>query len=75
MSLPSLVFTVTVPALRPSLGVVIIVWAHTGSAASAKVLPSAAAVPNSAMRRVTLSSNEMRSPSIYASNILTPAKA
>jgi hypothetical protein len=73
MSLPSLAFTVTVPALRPSLGVVIMVCAHTGSAASAKMLPSAA-VPNSAVRRVALSSNEMRSPSIQASTIVTPAK-
>ena len=50
ISLPSLVFTFTAPAVRPSVGVTIMVCACTGWTASAKVLPSAAA-PNSAVRR------------------------
>ena len=49
MSLPSLVLTFTAPAVRPSEGVVIMVWACTGWTASAKVVPSAA--PASALRR------------------------
>ena len=41
MSLPSLVLTLTSPAVSPSAGVVIMVCAHTGWTDSAKLLPSA----------------------------------
>jgi len=43
----------------PSAGVTIMVCAHTGWTASAKVVPNAA-VPNRAVRRETLSSKEMQ---------------
>ena len=39
MSLPSLVLTLTAPAVSPSAGVTIMVCACTGWTASAKVLP------------------------------------
>src|SRR5688572_23434198 len=64
MSLPSLVLTLTSPAVSPSAAVVIMVWAHTGWTDNAKLLPSA--VPTIAVRRDRPCSVReiMRSPSI-----------
>src|SRR5437660_456542 len=64
MSLPSLVFTLTSPAVKPSAGVVMTVCAQTGWAARAKPAPSVVAAASAVRRDSAVSLRETRSPSM-----------
>src|SRR3954471_4606621 len=74
MSLPSLVFTLTSPAVKPSAGVVMTVCAQTGWAASAKPAPSVVVAASAVRRDSAVSLRETRSPSMISSRLVCGAK-